>query len=574
MKIYWEFLRPYKKYLIASPLLVIGFVFCETAQPALMAFIVDQGVMKNDLSTVLHYGGAMIGLSIIAIVFSLSNLYCASKTAVGFSTLLRKKMFHTIQQFSFNDIDKFSTASLITRMTNDTTILQQVLQRSMMLLYRAPLMMLLAFVFVIRINYQMAFFIGLAIPVLALCIFFLLKKGFPLFIQVQQKLDNLNDIVRENLINIRVVKSFVREDFEKEKFARSNEDLRDTFTKALNVMITVMPIMQLIMNTLVIVILWYGGVRGLQIGELISLVNYSMQILMALMLVSMTIMMFARASASSERIAEVIRQKPSITDSEESLQGNHKITKGDIEFRNVSFKYNQSNENYVLKELNFSIPNNENIAIVGATGSAKTSMLQLIPRLYEVTEGEIRIDNVNVKDYTLEELRNNVSVVLQKNELFSGSILSNLKWGNEQASFEEIEAAAKAAEAHDFIVSFPEQYETILGQSGVNISGGQKQRICIARALLKKPKILILDNSTSAVDTATEQKIRQNLKQLPNTTVLMVTQRFNTMQDSDRIMILEEGMLEAFDTSDELMKKSKIYKEIYDSQLLLNPTLH
>lgn len=570
MKIYWEFLRPYKKYLILSPLLVIGFVLCETAQPTLMAFIVDYGVMKSDLTTILHYGAGMIGLSFIAIVFSLSNLYCASKTSVGFSTLLRKKMFHTIQQFSFNDIDKFNTASLITRMTNDTTILQQTLQRSMMLLYRAPLMMLLAFMFVIRIDNQMALFIGLAIPVLAFCIFLLLRKGFPLFIQVQQKLDNLNDVVRENLINIRVVKSFVREDFEKKKFTRSNEDLRDTFIKALNIMITVMPAMQLIMNTLVIVILWYGGVRNLQIGELISLVNYSMQILMALMLVSMTIMMFARASASSERIVEVLHQQPSITNTSEALQHNYKITNGNLEFRHVSFKYNLANENYVLKDLNFSIPNNENIAIVGATGSAKTSMLQLIPRLYEVTEGEILIDNVNIKNYTLEELRNNVSVVLQKNELFSGSILSNLKWGNEHASFEEIEAAAKAAEAHNFVMSFPEQYETILGQGGINISGGQKQRLCIARALLKKPKILILDNSTSAVDTATEQKIRHNLKQLSDTTVLMVTQRFNTMQDSDKIMILDEGMIDGFDTSDELLTKSKIYKEIHDSQQLIS----
>ena len=568
MKAYWEILKNYKKYLILSPIFVIGYVFCDTAQPTLMAYIVDEGVMKKDLDTVMNLGFVMIGLSALAITFSLSNLYCASKTSVGFSTGLLKKMFHQVQRFSFADIDTFSTGSLITRMTNDTTIIQQVLMRSMMLLYRAPLMMILSFLFVIRIDIRVASIIGIALPVLALIIYLLLRTGFPLFIKVQQKLDNLNNVVRENLINIRVVKSFVREDFEKKKFERSNEDLRDTYIKALDVVITIMPAMQLVMNTMIVCILWMGGIEGLQIGKLISLVSYSTQIFMALMLVSMTLMMFARASASSKRILEVLHKKPTITDNPEALSNGLKITKGDITFRNVNYKYREEGETYVLRDINFHIPQGENVALVGATGSAKSTLLQLIPRLYDISEGEILIDDVNIKDYPLSELRNNIGVVLQKNELFSGTILSNLKWGNPNASFEEVIEAAKAAEAHDFITSFPEQYETILGQNGVNISGGQKQRVCIARALLKRPKILILDNSTSAVDTATERKIRQNLNNLLQTTILMVTQRYSTMQASERIIVLENGNIEAIGTPSGLLETSDIFREIYNSQQL------
>ncbi len=568
MRTYWEILKEYRKYLIISPILVIGYVFCDTAQPTLMAYIVDEGVMKKDLNTVINIGLIMIGFSVIAIAFSLSNLYCASKTSVGFSTGLLKKMFHRIQQFSFADIDTFSTGSLITRMTNDTTIVQQVLMRSMMLLYRAPLMMILAFIFVIRIDVRIASIIGIALPALALSIFMLLRTGFPLFVKVQQKLDNLNNVVRENLINIRVVKSFVREDFEKKKFERANKDLRDTYIKALDVVITIMPIMQLVMNAMIICILWVGGIERLQVGKLISLVSYSTQILMALMLVSMTLMMFARASASSKRILEVLHKEPTITDSPAVLSNGLKITGGDITFRNVNYKYREESGSYVLKDINFHIPQGENVALVGATGSAKSTLLQLIPRLYDISEGEILIDNINIKDYPLSELRNNIGVVLQKNELFSGTILSNLKWGNPDASFGEVVESAKAAEAHDFIMSFPDQYETVLGQNGVNISGGQKQRVCIARALLKKPKILILDNSTSAVDTATERKIRQNLNNLTQTTILMVTQRYSSMQASERIIVLEDGTIEAMGTPSELLETSDIFREIYNSQQL------
>lgn len=479
-------------------------------------------------------------------------------------------MFNKIQKLSFGDIDEFSSASLITRMTNDTTVLQQILMRTMLILYRAPMMMILALFYIIRININMAGFLGLAIPILGVSIFLLLRKGYPMFTKVQEKLDKLNEKIRENLINIRVVKSFVREDFEKKKFNEANEDFRDTYIKALDIMILVMPIMQLVMNSTIIFILWSGAVTGLQIGSLISLVNYSMQILMALMLVSMTIIMLARATASSKRIQEILKKEPTIVDSPLVAGSHHKITKGNIEFRDVYFKYNLNSGNYVLKDISFNIDAGENIALVGATGSAKSTLLQLIPRLYEVTKGEILIDGIGVKSYSLHELRESIGVVQQKNILFSGTILSNIMWGNPEASIEEVERVAKIAEAHEFITSFPEGYNTILGQGGVNLSGGQKQRICIARALLKDPKILILDNSTSAVDTDTERRIRNNFSELSiKPTIIMVTQRLSSMETSDRIIILEDGKVESIGTFEELREKSGVFKEIVNSQQLI-----
>lgn len=574
MKEYWEILKNYKKYIFASPLLIIIFVICDTIQPTLMAIIVDDGVMKKDLSTILHIGLIMVIFSVVAILANIANVYCSSKASVGFATDLRKKMFHKIQQFSFADIDSFSTASLITRMTNDATILQQVLMMSMRLLLRAPLMMLFAFFFVVRIAPQMAWIIGISIPILGICIYFLLKRGIPLFTQVQQKLDKLNYIVRENLINIRVVKTFVREDFEKQKFRLSNDDLCNTVIKASNIVVTIIPVMQFVMNLSIVAIFWNGGklivARELQVGELISFINYISMILMALMLVSMTLMMFARATASSKRILEVLHKKPSLKDTSVGLTSNYKIKKGDITFRNVYFKYNIDGENFVLNNLNFHINSGELIAIIGATGAAKSTLLQLIPRLYDVTKGHILIDGRDVKDYSLKELRNSAGMVLQNNELFTGTILSNLKWGNPEASVEDVIKMSKIAEAHDFIMSFANGYDTTLGQGGVNISGGQKQRICLARALLKHPKILILDDSTSAIDTSTEKRIRSNLKQaMQDITILTVTQRINSIQSSDKIIVIEDGKISAIGKHEELLKTSTIYQEIYNSQQIV-----
>lgn len=573
-KYYLPLLKNYKRYLIISPILVLIYVFCETAQPMLMGTIIDEGVMKKEFPIIIQTGGMMILLSLLAIAASISNLFCASKTSSGFAADIRERLFHQIQQFAFADIDQFSTPSLITRMSNDTTVLQQVIQRSMLLLYRAPLMMIVAFFFVIKIDAYIAGFIAIAIPILGVSILFLLKKGYPLFIKLQQKLDDLNRVVRENLINIKVVKSFVREDMEKEKFRSANFDYRDTAIRAINIIIVVIPLMQLIMNLLILSILWIGGIKnaglGIEIGKLISLVNYSLQILMALMMVSMTIVMFARASASSERILEVLKTEPSIADKPPALSESGKITKGEIIFDNVCFKYNLNSDRRVLKNINFTIHPGENIAIAGGTGSAKSTLIQLIPRLYDATEGKVIIDGVDVKEYPLEVLRNNIGVVQQKNELFSGSIMENLRWGDPEASDEEIIEVAKIAEAHDFITQFPKQYDTLLGRGGVNLSGGQKQRLCIARALLKRPKILLMDNSTSAVDMDTEQKIKNNLrKQFKDTTLLIVTQRLSSMEDSNRIIILEDGRVEGIGKAEELLEKSTVYREIHNSQSLL-----
>ncbi|MBB4036489.1 ATP-binding cassette subfamily B protein [Dysgonomonas hofstadii] len=570
MKKYWQILRRYKTSLLISPFLVLITVLCETIQPWFMAKVVDDGVMTRDLSVITEIGAYMVGVSILGLIVSIVNVQVSSRAAIGFGTDLRSSLFEKIQQLSFSEIDKFNSASLITRLTNDISRIQQVVLMGMRLLLRSPLMLVMATFFVVEINASLALILIGAIPVLGISIFLILRKGFPLFMKVQQKIDQLNAVVRENLINIRVVKSFVREDFETKKFARSSEELRDMVIHASNVVVSIFPVMQLIMNISVIIILWVGGgkvmIGELKVGELISFVNYLMQILMALMLLSMVIMNIARASASSERILEVLDTESSLTNTKEGLENKHKINKGEVTFRNVYFRYKGA-ENDVLKDLNFHIGQGEIIAVVGATGSAKSSMVQLIPRLYDTTQGEVLIDGVNVKNYNLDELHSKIGMVLQKNELFTGSILDNLKWGNLDATQDEVEEAAKAAQAHDFIMSFTDGYDTMLGRGGINVSGGQKQRICIARALLRKPKILILDDSTSAVDSDTEQKIRQNLnRMLQDTTVFIITQRINTMQSADRVIVLEDGEIDAIGKPSELIEKSEVYKEIYNSQ--------
>ena len=573
MKKYWQILRKYKGSLLISPLLVLVAVLCETVQPMYMARIVDDGVMQRDLSVITEVGTYMVLVSIAGLLVTILNVYISSRASIGFGTDLRERLFNKIQQLSFFDIDRFSSASLITRLTNDITKIQQLIMMSMRMMLRAPLLLVMAVFFVVRINADMALVLLAAIPILGISVYFILRKGFPLFMKVQQKVDALNEVVRENLINIRVVKSFVREDFEAEKFAKKSEDLRDMIIRASNIVVAIFPVMQLVMNISIIAILWVGGhkvmVGDLKVGELISFVNYLAQVLMALMFLSMIVMNFARASASSERILEVLNTNPSLTNTKEGLQNIHKIERGKVEFRDVSFRYSGGDTD-VLKDISFVVAPGETIAVVGATGSAKSSLVQLIPRLYDATSGEIRIDDVPVKGYLLDELHSRIGMVLQKNELFTGTIIENLRWGKEDATMEEIVEACKAAQAHDFILSFSNGYDTMLGRGGVNVSGGQKQRICIARALLRKPKILILDDSTSAVDTETELKIRENLNaMLHDTTVFIITQRINTMQSADRVMVLEDGSIDAIGTPDELMKSSVVYQEIYNSQLIV-----
>ena len=573
MKKYWEILKRYKVGLLVSPLFVLVNVSSESIQPLFMARIIDEGVMERNLSAITSIGLYMLLVSVAGLAASIANIYTSSRTSIGFGTDLRNSLFRKIQELSFSDIDKFNSASLITRLTNDITKIQHIVLILMRIFLRAPLMIIMSVFFVVKINKELSLVLIAAIPILSISIYLILRKGFPLFVKVQQLVDRLNGIVRENLINIRVVKSFVREDFEEEKFTRSSQDLQDMVVRASNIVVSAFPIMQLIMNLSVIAILWFGGVKvihgDLKVGELISFVNYPAQILISLMMLSMIMMSFARASASSKRILEVLDTDPSLANTEKGLQAKHLIEQGNISFRHVDFRHRDGAED-ILKDINFHIRSGETIAIVGATGSAKSSMVQLIPRLYDATAGEVMINNINVKDYHLDELHNKIGMVLQKNELFTGSIIENIRWGKPDASQEEIKAAAKVAQAHDFIMSFTDGYDTLLGRGGVNVSGGQKQRICIARALIRKPKILILDDSTSAVDSDTEQKIRAGLASvLKDTTVLIITQRLNTMQSADRVIVLEDGRVEAIGTPSELIEKSKIYQEIYNSQQLV-----
>lgn len=535
-----------------------------------MAQIVDDGVMSKNISVVTRIGLYMVLISIVGFAANMVNIYLSSKVSTSFASDLRSVMFRKIQQFSFREIDLFSTSSLITRLTSDITRVQQVVVMTMRVLLRSPLMIIMSLYFVVKISPNLSFIVLASIPVLVIVVFLILKKAFPFFLKVQQRVDKLNSVVRENLINIRVVKSFVREKPEKIKFQKSSDELQDISIRAGNIMVTFFPVMQLLMNVSLVLILWFGGVDvatgKVSVGGLISIVNYLMQILMSLMMLSMIFMIIARASASSKRIVEVLETESSLQNNALGQNDTHKIEKGSLEFRNVFFRYAGA-ENDVLKDISFRIKEGETVALIGATGSAKSTLLQLIPRLYDATQGDVLVDGINIKDYNLNELHHNISMVLQNNELFTGTIEENLRWGKKDASMDEIMEAAKAAQAHDFITSFTNGYQTILGRSGVNVSGGQKQRLCIARALLANPKILLLDDSTSAVDTTTEQKIREGLREkLKSTTILLVTQRISSMQAADKIIVLDDGEVKAVGTSEQLLQHSEIYREIYNSQ--------
>lgn len=572
MKQYWEIAKKYRSSMLLSPVLVLVSVMCETVQPLFMAQIIDEGIMPSDLSVVSHVGVQMLLVSLVGLGVSMLNAFISSRASVGFGTDLRSSLFSKIQELSFADIDRFNTSSLITRLTGDIARIQQIVLMMMRMFLRAPMMMVMSIFFVFSINSRLALVLVVAAPVLGLIVFLILKKGFPIFMKVQQRIDHLNEIVRENLINIRVVKSFVREDFETQKFERGSEELRDTAIRASNTIVSIFPAMQLVMNLSVIAILWIGGgmVRDgeLKVGELISFVNYLFQVLMSLMMFSMIAMNFARASASSKRIVEVLNANPSLKDRAVAKGEESKIGKGMIEFDHVSFHY-AGGETDVLKNLTFTVQPGETIAVVGGTGAGKSSLVQLVPRLYDVTAGAVRIDGVDVRNYRLEDIHDKVGMVLQKNELFSGTIAENLRWGKQDATQEEMETATRVSEIHEFIISMPEGYDTLLGRGGVNLSGGQKQRLCIARALLRKPHILILDDSTSAVDTETELRIRTNLeKLLGKTTLLIITQRIHTMQAADRVLVLDDGEIAALGTPDALLSESEVYQEIYNSQQL------
>ena len=541
----------------------------EVTIPAVMAHIVDDGISKHRISYVAAMGGVMVVMALFSLMFGALAGRFSAVAAMGFAKNLRSSLFRKVQDFSFSNVDKFSTASLTTRLTTDVTNIQNAFMMFIRSAFRSPIMLIFATIMAVRQNAKLSLVFLAAIPILGIAVFTIVSKAHPRFEKMLTHYDSMNARVQENLIGIRVVKAFAREDYENKRFKESADSVRRAQFFAEKLVILNMPIMQLCMYASITAILWFGGhmaVNGdIKTGELSSFIMYVGQILMSLMMLSMLFIMFVVSRASMQRIYEVLTEEPSIKDAEEASEVS--AQDGSISFRNVSFSYFNDMSNLALDHIDLDIKSGETIGIIGGTGSSKSSLVQLIPRLYDATEGEVIVGGHNVKDYPLETLRNQVAMVLQKNVLFSGTIKENLRWGDENATDEEMIEACKSACAHDFIMDFPNGYDTDLGQGGVNVSGGQKQRLCIARALLKKPKIIILDDSTSAVDTATDSNIRKAFREkLANTTTLIIAQRISSVQDSDRIIVMDGGRITDIGTHDELMNSSTIYREVYDSQ--------
>lgn len=563
--------KRFKVSALVAPLLIMGEVLLEVLIPLIMARIIDVGISNHDVNYVVKYGLIMILAALASLGFGVFAGKYAAVASVGFARNIRRRLFNKIQDFSFGNVDKFSTSSLITRLTTDVTNTQNTFQMIIRMCIRSPFMFVSAIIMSFYINSKMALIFLAAIPLIAIPAAIIMKKAFPRFQEMMKNYDLLNGTVQENLIGIRAVKAFVREKDEIERFKIAANAVRTTQVKAEKLVILNMPIMQLVMYLSIIAILWFGGnfiiAGSMQVGELISFITYLTQILMSLMMISMIFVMLVISKASMNRIVEVLDEEVDIKSAEKS-KAVSSVKDGSIKFENVSFSYDKQESTAVLRNINVDIKSGMTVGIVGGTGSSKTTFVQLIPRLYDVLSGKVEVGGVNVKDYELETLRNSVAMVLQKNVLFSGTIKENLKWGNENATDEEIIAACKAASAHDFVSSFPNGYETELGQGGVNLSGGQKQRLCIARALLKQPKILILDDSTSAVDTATDAAIRKNLAStLNNTTKIIIAQRISSIQDADVIYVLDEGEIVDFGNHEKLLETCEIYKEVYESQL-------
>ena len=545
--------REYKKYAILSPLLVGLEVVMEVVIPTLMANLIDDGIYSGSMSATYKIGLQLFLAALLALFFGISSGIAASKASSGFAKNLRKDLYYKVQTFSFANIDKFSTSSLVTRLTTDVSNVQ------------------MAFMMLIRINTTMSLIFLGAIPVLGGLIFLIGKRAFPIFDKVFKKYDDLNNIVEENVAGIRVVKSFVLEDDEEKKFKAKSQEIHDMFVKANSIMAWQMPVMQTVTHAMMVLIAWIGAqiiVNTNQVelstGALTSLITYSFQISISVMMVAMLSVMSSIALASAKRIIEVKEELPDINNPENPLT---EVKDGSIEFKNVDFSYIKDENKLALKDINLKIKSGETIGIVGGTGDGKTSLVNLIPRLYDVTKGELLVAGHNVKEYDIEVLRDSVSCVLQKNVLFSGTIKENLRWGNKDATDEELIEACKLAQADGFINSFPDGYDTYIEQGGTNVSGGQKQRLCIARALLKKPKVLILDDSTSAVDTKTDKLIRQAFKEkIPNTTKIIIAQRVASVEDSDKIIVMDDGIINAVGTHEELLKTNEIYREVYESQ--------
>ena len=559
----------YKKETILSPITVALEVLLEVLIPYFMAVLIDKGINTGDMTEIIKYGMLLVVLAMAALAFGALSGHYAAVASAGFAKNLRKRMFYKVQDFSFLNIDHFSTSSLVTRMTTDITNVQNAYQMIIRVAVRAPIMLVMAFFMAFKVNSELATIYLWVIPILGIALAFIMTHVHPIFVRVFKTYDKLNNVVQENVHGIRVVKSFVREDFEEQKFKKISSSIYKDFTKAEKMIAFNAPVMQICVYTCMILISWIGAnliVGGtMTAGELTSMFTYTMQILMSLMMLSMIFVMTIMSKASVERINEVLIEVPDIANPEKPVT---EVADGSIDFDHVSFSYSQNPDKLCLKDIDLHIKSGETIGIIGGTGSAKSSLVQLIPRLYDITSGALKVGGRDVRDYDLEVLRDAVSMVLQKNVLFSGTIKENLRWGNPNATEEELIHACQLAQADDFIQTFPDQYDTYIEQGGSNVSGGQKQRICIARALLKKPAILILDDSTSAVDTKTDAMIQKAfIDEIPDTTKLIIAQRISSVQNADRIVVMDNGRIADVGTHEELLASSKIYQEVYYSQV-------
>ncbi len=568
MKRYFKFIKPHIIFFILSPLLMILEVYAEVNIPVLAGKIIDGFVGGEDMSIITAYGVQMMGYVIFGLFAGISCAYCATRASVYFGCDLRDALFQKIQSFSFANIDKFSTASIVTRSTNDIVQIQNLVETALRMFVRAPALLVGTLIMVFTVNSSLARIFLIVIPLLVIAITILVSLSYKRFAHLQKRIDKINSVVRENLTNIRVIKSLSREENETDKFSQANNDLKESGLRVFRITMLQMPIMTLAVNVATIAILYLGGIGvmagSVQIGDISVFVTYTTQILSSLMMLAMVLISASRAFACVKRVDEIFDTKVDIIDNETSKKV---VTSGDIEFRNVNFRYYKDSSENVLSSISFKINSGETVGIIGSTGCGKTSLVSLIPRLYDAIDGEILIDGVSVRDYSLKNLRDGVGMVLQNNTLFSGTIKDNLRFGNKDATDNQIREVAASAAASDFIESFPQKYDTVLGQGGVNLSGGQKQRLCIARALLKNPKILILDDSTSAVDTATETKIRDYLmNELDKTTKLIIAQRITSVVNADKIVVMNDGQIDAIGTHDELLLNCITYKEIYDSQ--------
>ena len=561
-------IKEFKAASIATPLYMVLEVLMEMIIPFLMASIIDKGVNAGDMQYIFKTGGFMIVFAVIGLLAGLAGGRYGAKASTGLARNLRETMFNNIQTFSFSNIDKYSTAGLVTRLTTDVNNVQMAYQMLLRMFVRAPFSMICAMAMAFYINARLASIYLVAVIILGVILFFIMTNATKYFRQAFPKYDDMNASVQENVSAIRVVKAYVREEEETTKFKKTSENIYRIFLKAENNIIYNAPIMQLTVYTCILLISWIGAkmivADSLTTGEMMSLLTYCMNILMNLMMVSMVFVMVSMSTAGAQRIAEILNETSDLSNPENPV---YEVEDGSIAFKNVDFAYKKDSQEPVLKDINLEIHSGETIGIIGGTGSAKTSLVNLISRLYDVTAGEILVGGKNVKEYDMETLRNQVAVVLQNNVLFSGTILDNLRWGNKDATEEECERACRLACADEFIQRFPKKYETYIEQGGNNVSGGQKQRLCIARALLKKPKVLILDDSTSAVDTATDAKIRKAFaEEIPNTTKLIIAQRVSSVQGADRIIVMDEGRINGFGTHEELLETNEIYREVYESQ--------